>query len=158
MHAKTHPNMHRYTCAQRTQHRLNPQQPANAHAIHQQTYSFVHAGARLLLPIKWVPDRVGNTNYALSEPPTSHQPGVNELERSLEHFRDRLATVGHGCGWFVVGGCYWVGGFVHVWLLGSTRRTAANGVQIPVQGGQRLLGGTEVAMAACFYYTNTETK
>lgn len=52
------------------------------------------AGARLLLPLRWVPDRLGNASWVLSEPPTGHGAWVDELSRQLELLRDRLAQVG----------------------------------------------------------------
>ncbi len=51
-------------------------------------------GARLLLPLRWVPDRLGAANWVLGEPPTGQGPWVDELGRQLELLRDRLAQVG----------------------------------------------------------------
>ncbi|KAL4422269.1 hypothetical protein ABPG75_008466 [Micractinium tetrahymenae] len=53
----------------------------------------VRAGARLLLPLRWVPDRLGASNWVLSEPPTGQGAWVDELGRQLELLRDRLAQV-----------------------------------------------------------------
>ena len=57
----------------------------------------LRAGARLLLPVSWVADRVGMGNYVLAEPPSWHSPWVNELEAHLQLFKDRLAQVVEGC-------------------------------------------------------------
>jgi len=52
-----------------------------------------HAGVRLLLPLRWVPERLGAIDWVFSEPPTGHGPWVDELGRQLEMFRDRLLQV-----------------------------------------------------------------
>ncbi|KAI7841037.1 hypothetical protein COHA_005265 [Chlorella ohadii] len=48
---------------------------------------------RLLLPLRWVPERLGAIDWVFSEPPTGHGPWVDELGRQLEMFRDRLLQV-----------------------------------------------------------------
>lgn len=53
----------------------------------------VRAGVRLLLPLHWVPERLGAAIWVLSEPPTGHGGWVDELARQLQLLRDRLAQV-----------------------------------------------------------------
>lgn len=52
----------------------------------------LRAGARALLPIRWVADRVVGASYVIAEPPTAHAPWVDELEAQLQLFADRLAA------------------------------------------------------------------
>ncbi|KFM29317.1 Coiled-coil domain-containing protein 132 [Auxenochlorella protothecoides] len=52
------------------------------------------AGVRLLLSLGWLAEAVAGTNYALAEPPTRHQPWVDQLLRQLGVFADRVA---HAC-------------------------------------------------------------
>lgn len=51
------------------------------------------AGVRLLLPLRWVPDRLGMVSWVLGEAPTGQGAWVDELARQLELLRDRLAQV-----------------------------------------------------------------
>ena len=58
---------------------------------------------RLLLPLRWVPERLGAASWELGEPPTGHGAWVDDLARQLDLFRDRLAQVGRGWDGVVAG-------------------------------------------------------
>uniref|UniRef100_A0A1D1ZMS1 Coiled-coil domain-containing protein 132 n=1 Tax=Auxenochlorella protothecoides TaxID=3075 RepID=A0A1D1ZMS1_AUXPR len=70
------------------------------------------AGVRLLLSLGWLAEAVAGTNYALAEPPTRHQPWVDQLLRQLGVFADRVA---HASGLSQAGAARaWAGAAAHV--------------------------------------------
>ncbi len=60
-----------------------------------QRWTLSRTGARLILPIRWVPERIAQQNFWMFEPPTHHLAWVNELQSNLYLFRDRLAQASY---------------------------------------------------------------
>ena len=54
----------------------------------------MRAAARLNLPITWIPERLGEQNFDLEEPPTRAAAWVGVLLNHLRVFRQRLQTAG----------------------------------------------------------------
>ncbi|KAK9823710.1 hypothetical protein WJX72_004829 [[Myrmecia] bisecta] len=54
--------------------------------------SVLRTGARLNLPIRWLPDRIAESNFHLEEPPSKPSPWVGVLLNHLKVFRQRLET------------------------------------------------------------------
>ena len=55
----------------------------------------LRAGARYNLPIRWVPERIAEQNFAMTEPPTHASPWVKALMGHLAALSQRLrATPG----------------------------------------------------------------
>ena len=51
------------------------------------------AGARLNLPISWLPERLSEQNFNLEEPPTKASPWVGVLYQHAKKFWQHLASI-----------------------------------------------------------------
>ena len=53
----------------------------------------LRAAARLNVPIRWLPDRIADSNFNLEEPPSKASPWVPILLAHLQTFVERLTTM-----------------------------------------------------------------
>lgn len=53
----------------------------------------LRAAARLNVPIRWLPDRIADSNFNLEEPPSKASPWVPVLLGHLQTYVERLGTM-----------------------------------------------------------------